>query len=125
MAKFVNKQQVLGSTAFNQATIFSTAASRIGSAFTALETNKGHVIIGCNVANTHSATVTVDIALVTDGGTNDDTIRYIAKNVSIPVGGSVELITGKIVIGSDSEEIHGRCSVNTGAEVILSVLENA
>jgi len=119
MAKFVNKSRNVKNTAFST---YDLANTLIGS-LTALTSNKGHVIIGCNVANIHTTTVTVDVALITDG--DPDVITYIAKDVTIPVGGNVELVDGKIVIDSDTTKIHARCSVDTKADIIVSVLENA
>ena len=68
----------------------------------------------------HTATVTVDIALVA----SDNSKIHICKGTSIPVGGNLDLVDGKIVI-TDTSEIHGACSVASKAEVIVSVLENA
>ncbi len=119
MSKFVNKSRNVKNTAFSA---YDTANTLVGS-LTALESNKGHVVIGCNVANIHTTTVTVDVALITDG--SPDVITYIAKDVSIPVGGNVELVDGKIVIDSDTTKIHARCSVDTKADIMVSVLENA
>ena len=119
MAKFVNKSRNVKDTAFST---FNLADTLVGS-LTALTSNKGHVIIGCNIANIHTTTVTVDVALITDG--DPDVISYIAKDVTIPVGGNVELVDGKIVIDSDTTKIHARCSVDTKADIIVSVLENA
>tara|TARA_X000001388_G_scaffold14163_3_gene8237 strand:+ start:11367 stop:11729 length:363 start_codon:yes stop_codon:yes gene_type:complete len=120
MAKFVNKSRNVKNTAFST---FDLANTLVGS-LTALTSNKGHVMIGCNVANIHNATVTVDVALIDSAG-DPDTITYIAKDVTIPVGGNVELVDGKIVIDSDTTKIHARCSVDTKADIIVSVLENA
>ena len=119
MSKFVNKKRNVKNDAFAN---YDTANTLVGT-MTALESNKGHVLIGCNVANIHNATVTIDVALITDG--SPDVISYIAKDVSIPVGGNIELVTGKIVIDSDNTRIHARCSVDTKADIMVSVLENA
>lgn len=119
MSKFVNKSRNVKNTAFSA---FDTANTLVGN-LTALESNKGHVIIGCNVSNIHTASVTVDVALITDG--SPDVITYIAKDVTIPVGANVELVDGKIVIDSDTTKIHARCSVDTKADIMVSVLENA
>ena len=119
MSKFVNKSRNIKNDAFAN---YDTANTLVGS-LTALESNKGHVIIGCNVANIHTASVTVDVALITDG--SPDVITYIAKDVTIPVGANVELVDGKIVIDSDTTKIHARCSVDTKADIMVSVLENA
>tara|TARA_B100001939_G_scaffold93621_1_gene80285 strand:+ start:1054 stop:1422 length:369 start_codon:yes stop_codon:yes gene_type:complete len=122
MAKFVNKKRNLSNTAISTSS-YDQTDTLVETALSALTTDKGHVLIGCNVANIHSATVTVDVALVDEG--TPDVVTYIAKAVSIPVGGNVELVDGKIVIDSDTTQIHATCSVNTGADIIVSILENA
>ena len=62
MAKFVNKSRNVKNTAFSAFDLSNTLVGNL----TALTSNKGHVMIGCNVANIHTATVTVDVALITD-----------------------------------------------------------
>ena len=118
MAKFVNKKRNLKNDAF---AAHDTANTLVGT-LTALTTNKGHVLIGCNVANIHNAAVTVDVAFIDSSG---NTVTYIAKDVTIPVGGNVELVDGKIVIDLDTTEVHAVCSVDQKADIIVSVLENA
>jgi len=71
------------------------------------------IIIGCNIANTHSATVTVDVLVGA---------IYLAKSVSIPVGGSVEIIQGKVVLeNGDILKVTPSASV----DVWVSVLDGA
>ena len=89
MAKFVNKKRNLKPTAFGN---WNESNTQVDTSLTALTSNKGQVLIGCNVANIHNATVTVDVALITDG--SPDVITYIAKDVTIPVGANVELVDG-------------------------------
>ena len=121
MAKFVTRKQNLTKTTFtNNGLTDQTATSRIGAALSAVTTDKGHVIIGLNVANIHTAAITVDIALVAA----DHSKIYLCKSTTIPVGGNLDLVDGKIVI-TDTTEIHGIVSGTTHADVVLSVLENA
>jgi|TARA_R100000234_G_scaffold78987_1_gene49340 hypothetical protein len=116
MAKFVTRKSALSETSIGN----HGTSSQIGTDLSAVTTDKGHVVIGLNVANVHTATVTVDIAMV-DSSNNK---IHICKSTSIPVGGNLDLVDGKIVI-TDTSEIHGACSVSNKAEVIVSVLENA
>ena len=116
MAKFVTRKSALGQTSIGN----HGTSSQIGADLSAVTTDKGHVVIGLNIANVHTATVTVDIALVA----SDNSKIHICKSTSIPVGGTLDLVDGKIVI-TDTSEIHGACSVANKAEVIVSVLENA
>mgnify|MGYP003111528527 CR=1 FL=1 len=118
MSKFVNLKRNLKDDAFAN---HDTANTLVGT-LTSLTSTKGHVLIGCTISNIHNASVTVDVALIEN---SSNAVTYIAKDVSIPVGGNIELISGKIVIDSDNETIHARCSVDTKADIILSVLENA
>jgi len=55
------------------------------------------ILIGLNIANLDSS----ESALVDASILNGSTRRYICKNVSIPVGGAVELIQGKFVLEVD------------------------
>ena len=123
MAKFVVRKQTLSTHSGAAIDTFGDATTRVGASLTNLTSQKGHVLIGCNVANIHTATVTVDVALVDDG--SPDKVYYIAKGVSIPVGGNVELVDGKIVIDLDTTEVHAICSVDQKADIIVSILENA
>tara|TARA_R100001510_G_C7487598_1_gene96834 strand:- start:115 stop:489 length:375 start_codon:yes stop_codon:yes gene_type:complete len=124
MAKFVVRKQTLSNHSGAAIDTFGDTTTRVGGSLTSLTSQKGHVLIGCNVANIHTATVTVDVALVDDDG-GSDKVYYIAKGVSIPVGGNVELVDGKIVIDLDTTEVHAICSVDQKADIIVSILENA
>ena len=123
MAKFVVRKQTLSDHSGNAIDTFGDTDTRVGDSLSSLSSNKGHVLIGCNVANITTSTVTVDVALV-DSGTPDE-VFYLAKGVSVPVGGNVELVDGKIVIDLDTTEVHAICSVDQGADIIVSILENA
>ena len=123
MAKFVVRKQTLSNHSGAVIDTFGDTVTRVGASLSNLSSNKGHVLIGCNVANIHTATVTVDVALVDDDTT--DKVYYLAKGVSVPVGGNVELVDGKIVIDLDTTEVHAICSVDQGADIIVSILENA
>ena len=123
MAKFVVRKQTLSNHSGNAIDTFGDTVTRVGASLSSLSTDKGHVLIGCNVANITTSTVTVDVALVDDDTT--DKVFYLAKGVSVPVGGNVELVDGKIVIDLDTTEVHAICSVDQGADIIVSILENA
>ena len=123
MAKFVVRKQTLSNHSGAAIDTFGDTVTRVGASLSSLSSNKGHVLIGCNVANIHTATVTVDVALVDDDTT--DKVFYLAKGVSVPVGGNVELVDGKIVIDLDTTEVHAICSVDQKADIIVSILENA
>ena len=87
------------------------------------------VVLGLIVTNIHSAAVTVEIELHSDtgsrGGANDVTngISYLAKDVSIPAGSSLELLSGGKVILEATDEIKVDCSVADKVSGTLSIME--
>ena len=77
------------------------------------------VVIGLNVANTDgSATSTFD-AYITDG---TSTLAYLAKDVKVPVGGSIELIQGKVLLGNGDTVV---VNSDNEVDVWMSVVEDA
>ena len=91
------------------------------------------VVIGCLVCNKHSSDITVDIMIdvetgVTVGGTTNADV-YLVKGVTIPTGGSLDIINGnKVVLANTSsstgDAIRILASVNAVSDVLLSILEN-
>jgi hypothetical protein len=109
MAQFVNFQAALTTTLATVGTIPTPS------------TDKAHVVIGLNVANTDASnTSTVDVAVYNATG---PVTTYIAKGVQIPVGGNIDLVDGKIVLAS-GDQIHAKYATGT-ADLILSVLQDA
>ena len=91
---------------------FNRYKATSGNVFTA---NSTDVIIGILVCNTHATqTSECDITLAS---------QDIVKNLRIPVGGSVELVQGKLVAESgDALEI---ANVTNNVAVYASVLDSA
>lgn len=107
MSEFTNlKYPVTGSLA----TVGTIAAPASG---------KAHVVIGINVANTHATDTTAIDVTVNDGSTD----TYIAKNVSIPAGGSLGLLTGKVVLITG--DIVKAKFTGGSADLVLSLLKDA
>jgi len=100
-------------------------AAKIGD-LSAISTDKGHVLIGLNIANTHATeNVTVDVAIA-NATSNPHTIAgYIGKNVVVPPGSNVELVDGKIVLDTSTQQLRAKKGANGSADIIVSVLENA
>jgi hypothetical protein len=84
-----------------------------GNVFTA---NSTDVIIGINVANTHATdTLQCDITLAS---------TELVEDLRIPVGGSVELVQGKIVC--ESGDVLAIANIDSGSvAVYASVLDSA
>jgi hypothetical protein len=82
---------------------------------TVLTANSTDVIIGILVCNTHATqTSECDITLAS---------QDIAKNLRIPVGGSVELVQGKLV--AESGDVLAIANVTNNVAVYASVLDSA
>ena len=92
-----------------------------GAGSTALES----IIIGINLANTSASSVTAQVFLDHNSGSNDS---YIVKDVIVPAGTSIEIMRGnKIVVendGTTGDIIRVSCDTATSLDAIVSVLED-
>ena len=87
------------------------------------------VVLGLILTNIHSSAVTVEVELVSDtanrGGNNNvtNTTSFLVKDVSIPAGSSLELLSGGKVILETTDEIKIDCSVTDKISGTLSIVE--
>ena len=87
------------------------------------------VVLGLVLANIHTTAVTAEVELVSDtanrGGANNVTngTSFLAKDVSIPNGSSLELLSGGKVVLEASDEIKIDCSVADKLSGTLSIME--
>jgi len=87
------------------------------------------VVLGLILTNIHSSAVTVEVELVSDtanrGGANNvtNTTSFLVKDVSIPAGSSLELLSGGKVILETTDEILVDCSVTDKISGTLSIME--
>tara|TARA_R100001143_G_C3266955_1_gene90389 strand:+ start:64 stop:429 length:366 start_codon:yes stop_codon:yes gene_type:complete len=87
------------------------------------------VILGLILTNLHSSAVTVEVELVSDtanrGGANNvaNGTAFLVKDVSIPAGSSLEILTGSKVVLETTDEIKIDCSVTDKISGSLSVME--
>ena len=87
------------------------------------------VVLGLILTNIHSTAVTVEVELHSDtgsrGGANDVTngISYLVKDVSIPAGSSLELLSGGKVVLETTDIIKIDCSVTDKVSGTLSIME--
>ena len=87
------------------------------------------VVIGLVLANIHSSAVTAEVELVSDtgnrGGANDvaNGTSFLVKDVSIPAGSSLELLSGGKVVLEATDEIKIDCSVADKLSGTLSIME--
>ena len=87
------------------------------------------VVLGLRLTNIHSASVTVEVELVSDtanrGGANNVTngTAFLAKDVTIPTGSSLEIIAGSKINMETTDVIRIDCSVADKGSGVLSVME--
>ena len=87
------------------------------------------VVLGLILTNIHTAQVTAEVELVSTtsnrGGANDvaNGTAFLAKDIPIPVGSSVELLSGNKVVVEKGDKIRIDCSVADKLSGALSVME--
>ena len=82
------------------------------------------VVIGLTLCNIHTTTVTADVQLVSDtSDTETNETVLLIKDVSIPAGASLELLTGGKVVVQATDIIKIDCSVTAKIDATLSILE--
>lgn len=82
------------------------------------------VVIGLLLCNIHTASVTVDVQLVSDtSDTETNETVLLAKDVSIPSGSTLELLSGGKVVLQTTDIIKIDCSVTAKVDATLSILE--
>ena len=82
------------------------------------------VVIGLTLSNIHTTTVTADVQLVSDtSDTETNETVLLIKDVSIPAGSSLELLTGGKVVLQTTDILKIDCSVSAKIDATLSILE--
>ena len=87
------------------------------------------VVLGLILTNIHSSAVTAEVELVSDtanrGGANNVTngTSFLAKDVNIPAGSSLELLSGGKVVLETTDAIKIDCSVADKLSGTLSIME--
>ena len=82
------------------------------------------VVIGLVLCNIHTTSVTASVQLVSDtSDTETNETVFVAKDVSIPAGSSLELLTGGKVVVQTTDIIKIDCSGSAKIDATLSILE--
>ena len=83
--------------------------------------------LGMVLANVHTSQVTVSVKLVstTSGGgrTATNTTTFLLKDAPLPVGSSLEILSGIKVVLEASDKIQIDCSVADKASITMSIME--
>ena len=82
------------------------------------------IVHGLILANVHSASVTASVQLVSDtSDTETNQTTWLVKDVSIPVGSSLELLSGSKLVMQTTDIIKVDCSVSAKIDASLSIME--
>ena len=87
------------------------------------------VVLGLILTNIHSSAVTAEVELVSDtgsrGGANNVTngTSFLVKDVNIPAGSSLEVLTGGKVVMETTDYLNIDCSVADKLSGTLAIME--
>ena len=82
------------------------------------------VIIGLTIANIKGASVTADAKVISDtSDTETNADVYIAKDIPLPAGSSVEVMAGNKIVLQTTDAVQVKGSVTDAVDVILSIME--
>ena len=85
------------------------------------------VVLGIMVANVHSSQVTASVKLVSDtsggGRAATNTTTFLVKDAPIPVGSSLELLSGNKVVLETTDKIQIDWSVADKVSITMSIME--
>ena len=85
------------------------------------------VVLGLVIANVHTSQVTADVKLVSDtsggGRSATNTTTFLLKDAPIPVGSSLEILSGNKVVLETTDKLQVDCSVADKVSITLSIME--
>ena len=79
------------------------------------------VIIGLTLANVHTSQVTVSVTIVDSSNSNETS--QVVKDAPVPVGSSIENMSGNKIILEASDIIKVDCSVADKISATMSIME--
>jgi hypothetical protein len=101
----------------------SALKNNIGTAFTIVykvPVEKRAICIELDVCNTSNSSVTCDVII--RNNLNED--FYVVKHAPVPVGGSLQVISGQKIVLDEDKQIMVMSSLPTSLDVICSILED-
>ena len=107
---------------FKQATKSGLVTTVISNSGTNILTAGGSstlILLSALVANKTSSSANVDVYLVPNSG---DSV-YFLKEVPVPAGSSLELISGSKIILESSDVLRARCDTSSAADITVSYLD--
>ena len=107
---------------FKQATkssLVTTVISNSGTNVLSAGSSSTLILLSAMVANKTSSSVNVDLYIVANVGDN----VYLLKDVPVPAGSSLELISGSKIILESSDVLRARCDTSSAADITVSYLD--
>jgi len=111
------------------------ASSATPEALYTVQASTTAVVLGLILCNVHSAAVTASVKVssdttTTEGGVGDvvgtpvaNTVTFVVKDVQIPAGSSLEVLSGSKLILQTTDSILIDCSVSDKISATLSVMQ--
>ena len=82
------------------------------------------VVLGLLLCNIHTSAVNVSVKIESDtSDTETNQTVFVVKNAPIPVGGTLELLTGNKVVLQTTDVLKVDCSVSAKIDAALSIME--
>jgi hypothetical protein len=82
------------------------------------------VVLGLMLCNIHTSQVTADVQLVSDtSDTETNETVFLAKDIPIPAGSSVELLAGNKVVMQTTDVLKIDCDTSAKIDATLSIME--
>lgn len=82
------------------------------------------IVLGLVLCNVHSSEITADVQLVSDtSDTETNETVLLVKDIPIPVGSSVELLSGGKVVLQTTDVLKIDCDVTAKIDATLSIME--
>ena len=85
------------------------------------------VVLGLVLSNVHTSQITASVKLVSDtsggGRSATNTTTFLLKDAPIPVGSSLEILSGNKVVLEATDKLQIDCSVADKVSITLSIME--
>ena len=78
-------------------------------------------ILEVDIANKHTADITVNVLISDSSGGND---AFIVKEAPVPVGGALKVVSGQKIVLETGDVLKAAASVATAADAVVSILED-
>ena len=79
------------------------------------------IVVGMSVSNTSANSITVDIKIVSDTGSNEN--AYLVKGAPVPSGSSLEIMSGNKLVLQATDKIQALASTTGVADLLISYME--